>query len=128
MEMRILVGMERAHTYHGMMVDVDTPNWTVLEDLVGLHLVGCFMWMFEVELEDGTRVHAYKHSDTRAYLHLGEDGRAFAYVAKGRYRELDLVAALGHAFDQWDRLGATSVDRKAVAEAIRKAEAQSDFI
>jgi hypothetical protein len=33
------------------------------------------MWMFEVRLSDGTPLHAYKHIDTRRYLHLASDGR-----------------------------------------------------
>jgi hypothetical protein len=38
-----------------------------------------FMWMFEVELESGLRLHAYKHIETRKYLHLDKEGRAFVY-------------------------------------------------
>ena len=34
------------------------------------------MWMFEVELEDGRKLHAYKHWWTRGYIHLTLDGRA----------------------------------------------------
>jgi hypothetical protein len=36
--------------------------------------------MHEVELEDGARLHAYKHHETRRYLHLDHGGRAFVFV------------------------------------------------
>jgi len=57
-----------------------------------------FMWMFEVELESGLRLHAYKHIETRKYLHLDKEGRAFVYLwpeeiidtdEPGSYREVD---------------------------------------
>ena len=32
--------------------------------------VADFMWMFEVELEDGTKAQAYKHRWTRRYLYI----------------------------------------------------------
>lgn len=50
------------------------------------------MWMFEVVLADGLIVQAYKHVETRGYLHLGSDGRAFVYEEPNRYRQ---VAAAG---------------------------------
>lgn len=62
----------------GRTVQYETPNWEPLLYLARVY-VGEFMWMFEVELKGGTRLHAYKHMDTRRYLHLTEDGRAFAY-------------------------------------------------
>jgi hypothetical protein len=52
--------------------------------------------MFEVELEDGRSLHAYKHWWTRRYIHLTIDGRAFVYECldpdcedPARYREVD---------------------------------------
>jgi hypothetical protein len=55
------------------------------------------MWMFEVELENGLRLHAYKHWETRRYLHLDHGGRAFVYIWNddltaeddGHYEEVD---------------------------------------
>ena len=49
--------------------DHDEPDWKPLEDLLGVDLVGAFMWMFELDLADGTSVHAYKHIATRAYIY-----------------------------------------------------------
>ena len=71
--------------------------------------------MFEVELSDGTRLHAYKHRWTRRYIHLTGDGRAFAYEWHERsegdepawYREVDprehlnLVLPRGRRLDEY---------------------------
>ena len=51
--------------------------------------VGDFMWMGTVQLVDGTRLQMYKHYWTRDYLHLSEDGRAFVFVPKTRYEEVN---------------------------------------
>ena len=80
------------------------PNWRPLLELIGLELVDWFMWMFAIELSDGTRVHAYKHRTTRRYFHLGEDGRAFAYIPRHSYLEVAPAAAIDEAFHEWDEL------------------------
>lgn len=61
------------------------PEWQPLLNL----LAGDFMWMFAVDLEDGRRIHAYKHSRTRRYIHLDADSNAFVYTDAGRYRQFD---------------------------------------
>lgn len=75
----------------------DTPDWEPLLELAAEH-ADEFMWMFEVELESGLRLHAYKHVETRRYLHLDKEGRAFVYIwpeeikdedEPGSYREVD---------------------------------------
>jgi hypothetical protein len=75
----------------------DKPEWGPLLELSVDH-IDDFMWMFEVELESGLRLHAYKHIETRKYLHLDKEGRAFAYLwsddicdddEPGSYREVD---------------------------------------
>jgi hypothetical protein len=80
-----------------MTSQYDKPEWGPLLDLAPDH-VDDFMWMFEVELESGLRLHAYKHIDTRKYLHLDKEGRAFVYLwpeeiidkdEPGSYREVD---------------------------------------
>lgn len=48
-----------------------------------------FMWMGTVQLTDGSRLQAYKHYWTRGYLHLADDGRAFVFVPKTRYEEVN---------------------------------------
>lgn len=46
--------------------------------------------MFEVELSDGTVLQAYKHWETRRYLHLSPAGEAFVFKAPDRYVPVDL--------------------------------------
>jgi hypothetical protein len=93
--------MPRNRTLPGRLTQFERPNWDPLIDLVGLELVRSFMWMNELELEDGTVVHAYKHIWTRQYVHLGVDGRVFEYRRPGRYREVDSTQALELAFFTW---------------------------
>jgi hypothetical protein len=57
----------------------ENPNWEPLLELAPEH-IDDFMWMFEVKLESGLRLHAFKHIETRKYLHLDTEGRAFAYI------------------------------------------------
>jgi hypothetical protein len=63
----------------GETLRIDAPTWEPLLEFAPDH-IDDFMWMFDVELEDGTRLHAYKHWWTRRYIHLADDGRAFAYI------------------------------------------------
>jgi hypothetical protein len=80
-----------------MTSQYDKPEWGPLLELAPDH-IDDFMWMFEVELESGLRLNAYKHIETRKYLHLDKEGRAFAYIwpddirdvdEPGSYREVD---------------------------------------
>jgi hypothetical protein len=78
------------------VINYESPVWEPLAVLAPEH-IGDFMWMHEVELEDGNRVHAYKHYETRRYLHLDHGGRAFVFVwnenreaeEDSRYEEVD---------------------------------------
>jgi hypothetical protein len=72
-------------TFAGEIADVENPEW---EPLLGL-LATDFMWMGAIDLEDGRRIHAYKHWWTRRYVHLDRDGVAFGYTGDGRYREVE---------------------------------------
>jgi hypothetical protein len=85
-------------TIRGTLRQYERPVWQPLINLVGEELAGWFMWMHEIELADETPVHAYKHVDTRRYLHLTEDGRAFAYKPKWHYAEIALLEAVRDAF------------------------------
>lgn len=78
--------MAKKRGVKGKMLSVGAPEWEPLRDLAGRH-VDEFMWMFAVELADGTRLQAYKHCETRGYLHLDGQGRAFVYVEPDRYLE-----------------------------------------
>jgi hypothetical protein len=72
----------------GKLLRVDAPEWEPLLSLAPDH-VDDFMWMGTVQLADGTRLQMYKHYWTRSYLHLSEDGRAFVFVPKTRYEEVN---------------------------------------
>jgi hypothetical protein len=82
------------------------PDWAPLEDLVP-GLVGDFMWMFEVELDNGLRLHAYKHRWSRRYIHIGAEGRPFYYVWGGCprhdhcYREIGRLEILELVLAPW---------------------------
>ena len=80
--------MGAAKFFEGTVVQGDTPDWQPLLDALGEEITGDFMWMFEVRLSDDTSLHAYKHIDTREYLHLTSDGRAFVYEESEHYRQL----------------------------------------
>ena len=103
------------------MLDTERPVWQPLLDLIGVQLVEWFMWMFEIELADGTRVHAYKHVSTRRYFHLGEDGRAFAYRSEDRYAEISPHEAIDEAFTGWEGLLPQPSDPEVVRAALRRA-------
>ena len=81
------------------MLSSPAPNWQPLLNL----LAGDFIWMFDVELEDGRIVHAYKHSWTRRYIHLGDHDTAFVYVDPGRYEEVDSEWLLEEVLEGHDR-------------------------
>jgi hypothetical protein len=68
----------------GKVVNYSEPKWQPLLDFAR-ECIDDFMWMHEVELEDGTHLQAYKHIWTRRYIHLTGDGRAFVYVDRDRY-------------------------------------------
>ncbi len=72
----------------GRLLRIDVPEWEPLLNLAP-DLVVDFMWMGTIQLVDGTRLQAYKHYWTREYFHLSEDGRAFVFVPKTRYEEVN---------------------------------------
>lgn len=86
----------------GRLLPVDVPEWEPLLNFAPDHVVD-FMWMGTIQLTDGTRIQAYKHYWTRKSLHLSEDGRAFVFVPKTRYEEVNppwlLMRVLGTEMD-----------------------------
>jgi hypothetical protein len=70
------------------MLSAGEPEWEPLLNFAPDH-VGDFMWMYTVALTDGTRLQAYKHYWNRAYLYLDNEGRAFIYVGKERFEEVN---------------------------------------
>lgn len=82
--------MAACKEFQGEVTQGDSPDWEPLLAAVGEELAGEFMWMFEVRLEDGRLIQAYKHFDTRRYLHLGPEGSAFGYGPNNRYHAVPL--------------------------------------
>lgn len=88
--------MGSTRVLRGRATQGDEPEWRPLLDAVGEKVTGDFMWMFEVELSNGTRLQAYKHVDSRRYVHLDDGGAAFVFEPPDRYRSVpvrDLFAA-----------------------------------
>jgi hypothetical protein len=77
----------------GRAVQVDRPDWTALEQLVSAELADRFIWMSEVELQDGTRVQVYKDNSAGRFLNLSQARQAFHY-RDGRYHDVDPRTAL----------------------------------
>jgi hypothetical protein len=67
---------------------VDRVNWEPLLELAPEE-IDDFMWMFEIELENGPTVQAYKHWWTRRYLYLDFAGRAFIEVGPRSFEQVD---------------------------------------
>jgi|GEM_PF-2411891 len=88
---------KKAKGIPGEMKQCDDPDWEPLVRLIGEFGAGWFMWMAEMELDDGTRIHSYKHKWTRSYLHLEATGRAFNYRPDGTYPELEISNAVCRA-------------------------------
>lgn len=81
----------------GSIVNYEQPVWEPLLELARIY-VDEFMWMCEVELDNGTRLQAYKHYWTRRYLHLDGEGHAWFYREDGRYEQL--VDDIVHHFNR----------------------------
>lgn len=106
----------------GYSVQGSVPEWRPLLEAVGEHLTATFMWMFEVRLSDGRPLHAYKHIDTRCYVHLDLACNAFRYLGDGHYRRVGLADALDAALSPWwEGLNASVEDIVASWTAIARA-------
>jgi hypothetical protein len=88
--------------------------------LVGKELVPGFMWMFAVQLDDGAEVHGYKSIATRRYIHLAVDGRAFRSHDEHRYEQVNVSAALAHAFEGWEETVPQPKDPDAVRALLER--------
>lgn len=110
--MQVMTTRRSRTRYTSTIYQFQHPDWEPLLGLVGADLARWFMWMGELRLSDGTKLHGYKHAETRRYLHVAADGRAFEYLAPtslgdaspGRYREWSRVDALDEAFLEWSLL------------------------
>jgi hypothetical protein len=52
------------------------------------------MWMYRVDLVDGTVIEAYKHRSTRKYIHLDPSGRGYELVGDATFEESDAMVLL----------------------------------
>lgn len=98
-----------------------TPCWEPLVAAVGEHLAEGFMWMHEATAADGSAIHAYKHSVTRRYLYLGEEGGAFEAAPCGAFVPQRLDFAIRAALCTWWLGDGTDADRDAIRAAIERA-------
>jgi hypothetical protein len=85
----------------GEMAQGDTPDWKPLVGVVGEDIAGAFMWMYEIRTTSGAPLHAYKHVDTREYLHLDREGNAYAYVPESSYHSIPILVALKSVLRPW---------------------------
>jgi hypothetical protein len=130
----MLAAMSSPALLKGRMRGTRVPDWRSLETLLGSdELCAHFMWMFDVELEDGTVLDAYKHRWTRCYFHLAKDGRAFYYVTDdlcaetdGLYAETDPYRAIKAVFADWESCKPTPEQRRALRAALRRAAALAE--
>jgi hypothetical protein len=114
--------MAKTPSFVGRILQGDCPDWRPLALVVDENLLATFMWMYEVRTPGGLSIHAYKHIDTRDYVHLDHDGNAFAYVGDERYRSIALHAALELALRSWwERFGASPEDVASAWTAILRA-------
>jgi hypothetical protein len=118
----MLAGMATDPDAVGEARQGETPDWAPLEAVLGSdELCAHFMWMFDVELTDGTILNAYKHRWTRRYLHLAPDGRAFWYVGDNGYDVVDQHTAIEGAFHMWECCRPTGSEKAALRAALRRA-------
>jgi hypothetical protein len=103
------------------LVQYRHPMWNPLLDLVGEELAGWFMWMCELELASGERLHAYKHRTTRRYLHLTGDARAFTPTLTGHYLPTPVSDALEDLVEHWQALSLPADVRGQCDAAIERA-------
>jgi hypothetical protein len=117
--------MRSQSVLRGEMRQFEEPDWRPLE-AVGRELLDMFMWMHEVEVDGGLHLHAYKHIDTRRYLHLSATGDAYDYFSPRGYRPIDLADALEDTLAPWwQDLGATIDEIAACITVIQRARSRS---
>jgi hypothetical protein len=105
----------------GRMRQGSTPDWRPLEHLLGAdELCAHFMWMFDVELDDGTVLNAYKHKWTRCYFHLSDDARTFYFAGDELYGVIDPHTAIKAVFERWDCCKPTHSEKAALRDVLRR--------
>ena len=77
-------------------------NWKPLEER--LKRAQCAGFMFMGRLNG---VNLYKHGLSRRYLNLGDDGRAYRYLDRGRFEEIPFEEALAWVVEPLAETGET---------------------
>lgn len=107
--------MFEVEIFEGRLGRIDQPEWAPLKSLLPELLCGRFMWMNSVELENGTTLEAYKHSDTRRYLWLAGDCSAYECLGDYGYRRMRRVDAIEQAFGtRWVLFTASATEKRAL--------------
>jgi len=105
------------------VVNYEEPDWRPLERFASPYLAGSFMWMHEVRTRRGESFHAYKHIETRCYVHLGIDGNGLAFhwdeKRYGRYPAWVLLKAALRPW--WEELNASAEEIALAQMAIQRA-------
>jgi hypothetical protein len=109
--------MAKRRGIRGKSTQGDRPEWQPLLDAVGETVTGDFMWMYEVELSDGTSLQAYKHIDTRRYAHLAADGAAYYFESPDRYVPLPAADVFDEVFATLPRLRLVTEEQIAASAA-----------
>jgi hypothetical protein len=123
MDCGIVPAMRFSTFISGELGQHERPCWEPLELLLGSdELCGHFMWMCEVDLEDRTVLHIYKHRWTRACLHLAGDGATYYYAGAKRYRRIDPYDLVTAVFAGWECMKPTTSERSALRAALERVQ------
>jgi hypothetical protein len=121
--------MARRRGLTGEVAQFETPEWDPLVDAVGERVTRDFMWMHEVVLSDGKSLHAYKHIDTRRYVHLAADGSAWCHEPSGGYVPKPAWEVFSAVFLTLPRLGGVTagqiLDSQAAVDRLWERETQA---
>jgi len=109
--------VSRRRGIKGRATQGERPEWRPLLDAVGERVTGDFMWMYEVELVDGTHLQVYKHVDTRRSVHLAADGSAYYYAPPGRYVPIAAGDVLAEVFRDLPWLSGVTEEQIAASRA-----------
>jgi hypothetical protein len=86
----------------GRVVNYEDPDWEPLARLASPYLMSSFMWMHELATRRGERFHAYKHIETRCYVHIDIEGKGLAYDPDlDRYERFPAWVLLQAALRPW---------------------------
>lgn len=82
----------------GSTIVLFVPEWELLHKTLGKQNCRNFMYMAGYKLEDEAIIHTYKHSLSREYINLSNDGRAWKYTGDG-YEEINSTEAVRDILD-----------------------------